>query len=78
MNDSYLDFANSALGAWLTNALGLPKPLVLERCTAGEAVIKGPVLLGGGGDLHIQLLFRGGHNSTSMDACVLLERPLVY
>lgn len=50
MNDSYLDFANSALGAWLTNALGLPKPLVLERCTAGEAVIKGPVLLGGGGE----------------------------
>ena len=50
MNDSYLDFANSALGAWLTNALGLPKPLVLERYTAGQAVISGTVLLGGGGE----------------------------
>lgn len=49
MNDSYLDFANSALGAWLTGALGLPKPLMLERYQAGQPVIKGPVLLGGGG-----------------------------
>ena len=50
MNDSYLDFANSALGARLVNALHLPKPLVLERYRTGEPVIKGTVLLGGGGD----------------------------
>ena len=31
MNDSYLHFANSALGAKLAGALGLPKPLLLER-----------------------------------------------
>ena len=50
MNDTYLDFANSAFGAWLTKALGLPKPLVLERYTAGQPVIKGSVLLGAGGE----------------------------
>ena len=50
MNDSYLDFANSALGSWLTSALGLPKPQVLERYAAGQPTIKGSVLLGGGGE----------------------------
>jgi 3-oxoacyl-[acyl-carrier protein] reductase len=50
MTDSYLDFANSALGTWLTHALGLPRPLVLERYLAGQPVIKGSVLLGGGGE----------------------------
>jgi len=50
MNDSYLHFANSALGTRLTNALGLPKPLVLERYAAGQPVVKGSVLLGGAGE----------------------------
>jgi len=50
MNDSYLHFANSALGTRLTQALGLPKPLVLERYAAGQPVIKGSVLLGGAGE----------------------------
>jgi len=50
MNDSYLHFANSALGTRLTQALGLPKPLVLERYAAGQPVIKGSVLLGGGAE----------------------------
>ena len=49
MTDSYLDFANSTLGARLTALLGLPKPLVLERFEPGQPVVKGAILLGGGG-----------------------------
>jgi 3-oxoacyl-[acyl-carrier protein] reductase len=48
MSDGYIDFANSGLGAKLVNMLGLPKPLPLERFQAGQPVIKGPVLVGGG------------------------------
>jgi len=48
MTDSYLHFANSALGSRFASALGLPKPIVLERYRDGEPVIQGPVLLGGG------------------------------
>ncbi|MFZ5520340.1 MAG: 3-oxoacyl-ACP reductase [Pseudomonadota bacterium] len=50
MKDGYLDFANSAVGAKLVNALGLPKPLPLERHRPGAPVIDGPVLVGGGGE----------------------------
>ena len=50
MKDGYLDFANSPMGAKLINALGLPKPLPLDRYTPGQAVITGSVLVGGGGD----------------------------
>ena len=39
MTDSYLDFANSPIGARLAQTLGLPKPLKLERYTAGQPVI---------------------------------------
>lgn len=49
MNDSYLEFANSLLGARLTAALGLPRPLPLERWRADAPAVKGPVLVGGGG-----------------------------
>ena len=49
MTDSYLNFANSPIGAKLTKALGLPKPMVLERFEEGQSAIKGTVLLGGGG-----------------------------
>ena len=45
MNDSYLNFANSAVGAKLADALGLPKPIVLERYKEGQPVIKGSVLI---------------------------------
>jgi 3-oxoacyl-[acyl-carrier protein] reductase len=48
MTDSYLNFANSALGSRFASALGLPKPIVLERYREGQPVIRGPVLLGGG------------------------------
>ena len=53
MTDSYLQFANSAMGAWLASALGLPKPLVLERYAAGQPVINGSVLVGGGPQPHM-------------------------
>ena len=49
MSDSYLNFANSPIGAKLTKALGLPKPMVLERFKEGQPPINGTVLLGGGG-----------------------------
>jgi len=50
MKDGYIDFANSAMGAKLINALGLPKPLPLERYQPGQPVIQGTVLVGGGGE----------------------------
>nr|WP_315193615.1 3-oxoacyl-ACP reductase [uncultured Aquabacterium sp.] len=50
MKDGYLDFANSNMGAKLVNALGLPKPMPLERHQPGQPVIKGSVLIGGGGE----------------------------
>jgi 3-oxoacyl-[acyl-carrier protein] reductase len=50
MKDGYLDFANSAMGAKLVNALGLPKPLQLERYQEGQAVLNGSVLVGGSGE----------------------------
>ena len=50
MKDGYIDFANSNVGAKLVNALGLPKPMPLERYQAGQPVIKGSVLVGGGGE----------------------------
>jgi 3-oxoacyl-[acyl-carrier protein] reductase len=50
MKDGYLDFANSPMGAKLINALGLPKPLPLERYKAGQPVVQGTVLIGGSGE----------------------------
>ena len=49
MTDTYLNFANSPFGAKLAESLGLPKPLKLERYKPGQPVIKGTVLVGGGG-----------------------------
>ncbi|MEO7105720.1 MAG: 3-oxoacyl-ACP reductase [Rhodoferax sp.] len=49
MNDSYLGFANSTLGSRIASMLGLPQPLPLERFKPGQPVIKGGVLIGGGG-----------------------------
>jgi len=74
MTDSYLDFANSALGAWLTHTLGLPKPLVLERYRPGQPVIKGSVLLGAGGEP--QLLEALAAALKSMDAQTLAHARL--
>ena len=50
MTDTYLNFANSPFGAKLAETLGLPKPLKLERYKPGQPVIKGTVLVGGGGE----------------------------
>src|SRR5690606_41861762 len=50
MKDGYIDFANSAMGAKLVNALGLPKPLQLVRYQEGQPVVKGSVLVGGHGE----------------------------
>lgn len=50
MKDGYVDFANSNVGAKLINALGLPKPMQLERYEPGQQVIQGAVLVGGGGE----------------------------
>lgn len=74
MTDSYLNFANSAIGAMLTNALGLPKPLVLERFEAGQPAIKGPVLLGGAGEP--QLLVALAAVLKSMNAQTLAHAQL--
>jgi 3-oxoacyl-[acyl-carrier protein] reductase len=49
MTDSYLGFANSTLGSRIAAMLGLPQPLPLERFKSGQPVIKGGVLIGGGG-----------------------------
>jgi 3-oxoacyl-[acyl-carrier protein] reductase len=49
MTDSYLGFANSPFGSRIASALGLPQPLPLERYKPGQPVIKGGVLVGGGG-----------------------------
>ena len=49
MTDSYLNFANSAVGAKLADTLRLPKPIPLERYAVGQPALQGSVLLGGGG-----------------------------
>jgi len=74
MTDTYLDFANSPLGARIARALGLPKPLVLERYQAGQPVIQGSVLLGGGGEP--QLLEALAAAFKSMDAQTLAHARL--
>lgn len=74
MTDAYFDFANSALGARIASALGLPKPLVLERYAAGQPVIRGSVLLGGGGEP--QLLHALAAALKSMEAQTLAHARL--
>lgn len=48
MSDNYLNFANSSFGSKLTDLLGLPKPLRLDRYQEGQPLISGAVLLGAG------------------------------
>ncbi|MDR6410429.1 3-oxoacyl-ACP reductase [Paraburkholderia sp. 22099] len=48
MNDSYLNFVNSPLGARLARSLGLPKPEVLRRHRADEPEFGGVVAIGAG------------------------------
>ena len=48
MNDSYLNFVNSPLGARVARSLGLPKPEVLRRYRADEPEFDGLVAIGAG------------------------------
>jgi 3-oxoacyl-[acyl-carrier protein] reductase len=56
-NDGYLSFANSSFGGWMTGALGLPRPLPLQRRADVGAGVRGPILMGpDGGDRFTSLL----------------------
>ncbi|MBP0589052.1 3-oxoacyl-ACP reductase [Paraburkholderia sp. LEh10] len=48
MNDSYLNFVNSPLGARVARSLGLPKPEVLRRYRADAPEFDGIVAIGAG------------------------------
>lgn len=48
MPDSYLSFANSRFGAFLTSKLGLPRPYPLQRFRSHQPVLEGEVLIGAG------------------------------
>ncbi len=49
MSDRYIGFANSALGRRVVDALGLPRPVALERWQAGRMrPVDGALVLGGG------------------------------
>ncbi|QXH50911.1 3-oxoacyl-ACP reductase [Pseudomonas fakonensis] len=49
MSDRYIGFANSTLGRRLVDALGLPRPVPLERWQAGRLrPVEGALVLGGG------------------------------
>jgi 3-oxoacyl-[acyl-carrier protein] reductase len=49
MSDTYSTFVNSAVGARLAGALGLPQPTELRRHDPAAPIVPGPVLLGGHG-----------------------------
>ena len=49
MTDRYASFARSGPGRFMIKRLGLPDPPRLRRHRSGDAVVAGPVLLGGAG-----------------------------
>jgi 3-oxoacyl-[acyl-carrier protein] reductase len=51
MSDRYQQLVNTPVGKMVSKQIGLPAPVKLERYEPGQAVITGPVLLGGGGRL---------------------------
>ncbi|MFM0336255.1 3-oxoacyl-ACP reductase [Paraburkholderia fungorum] len=53
MNDSYLNFVNSPVGARLARSLGLPKPEVLRRYRADQPEFDGLVAIGAGREPHL-------------------------
>jgi 3-oxoacyl-[acyl-carrier protein] reductase len=75
MNDSYIEFANSAIGSRLTKALGLPKPIVLERFKEGDPVIRGTVLLGGGRDPKLLEVFANIFKAIGAQAIAHAQLP---
>ncbi|MGI9015752.1 MAG: 3-oxoacyl-ACP reductase [Euzebya sp.] len=52
MADLYTQLVNSQIGERLADLVGLPKPARLRRYEPGQALVEGPVLLGGEGRLH--------------------------
>lgn len=74
MSDTYLNFTNSPVGARLAEALGLPKPMVLERHEPGQPVVKGVVLVGGTADA--QLLSELARVFKAVEAQTLAHRQL--
>jgi 3-oxoacyl-[acyl-carrier protein] reductase len=53
MNDAYLKFVNSPLGARLARSLGLPKPEVLRRYRADRPEFDGLIAIGAGREPHL-------------------------
>ena len=49
MSDRYQQLVNTPVGKIVSKQIGLPTPVELERYEPGQAVVTGPVLLGGGG-----------------------------
>src|ERR1700712_1764069 len=47
MSDRYQSFALSSIGNVITKQAGLPQPPKLARYEVGQAVVSGPVLVGG-------------------------------
>jgi 3-oxoacyl-[acyl-carrier protein] reductase len=47
MKDRYSQLVNTPIGKIVSKQVGLPTPTELERYTPGQAVVRGPVLLGG-------------------------------
>lgn len=46
MSDRYLNLVNSPIGSAVASRVGLPRPAVLRRYQAGEALLPGPALIG--------------------------------
>jgi 3-oxoacyl-[acyl-carrier protein] reductase len=71
MTDRYQGFAKSSIGKLLVKQLGLPNPVELDRYTEGAPLVKGTVLVGGGGKLASSLPTRlsglGIESATSVD-----------
>jgi 3-oxoacyl-[acyl-carrier protein] reductase len=51
MADRYQQLVNTPVGRLVSKQVGLPQPIKLDRYEPGQAVISGPVLMGGGGRL---------------------------
>ncbi len=67
MTDSYINFANTRFGRKLTSMLGLPQPLVLERFSSGQKLLKGSILLGAHANSSLQQPLRSMLNSMQLD-----------
>lgn len=55
MSDTYTQIVNAPLVSSLASSLGLPRPVELDRFSAGEPVVNGPVLTGAAPDGSLRL-----------------------